>query len=817
MTLNAEKINQELDLSIARSLKLRYAIALFLIASLATATWLSQRLVIARQESSAALVNVSGRQRMLSQRTALFSNLLVITPTTDRPAIRANLKKSIDLMARSHRGLTQGDKEMGLPEAAHSSAVYAMYFDGPDALNTQVISYIKSVNELLKLSDAELITENTLLKFITDTAPNKLLDSLDKMVNQYQKEGEDAVKSLQNSETTFWLTTLLLLMLEAGLIFNPFIRRMRTVISKLQLVTNELQIYQNQLEDVVEQRTAELENKRQELMESEEKFRMISSSAQDAIVITNAKEQVTYWNPAAEKIFGYTEAEMYGKNLHAILPPLPDQQASHSAFIQFRQSGKRDFVGSTFEITALRKNGDKFPIELSISAFKLKHSWHAVAIIRDIYQRKEAENARTSIEQQLSKFYELDLVGLTITSPDKGWIRVNDCLCRMLEYTEQELRGLTWVQLTHPDDIATDIEQFERLLANEIDGYSLEKRFISRTGKVIYTNLVVRCTRQSNGEIEDVVAMVEDITTHKMANIALQNALSDAEHFRYAMDLVSTYVYMKDTNHCYTYANKKSLTLFGIEPQQLLGSEDSQFSPPDSVEKLREIDNRVLSGETTREEVTLPSRNGSQIVFLEIKAPIYSDDEHKSVIGLVGVSTDITQQKALENKLTTLATKDSLTGLNNRQYFFELAEKEMARFARYKQPLSAAMIDLDHFKSINDTYGHQMGDTVLNTFSTLCLQMLRENDVLGRIGGEEFSIIFPETSIQCAFEVSERLLNAIAAIDIPVKKGLPLKFTASIGLTEIQSADANIEVLLDRADKALYQAKENGRNSVCVL
>ena len=105
-------------------------------------------------------------------------------------------------------------------------------------------------------------------------------------------------------------------------------------------------------------------------------------------------------------------------------------------------------------------------------------------------------------DRKLQAFYELDLVGLTITSPDKGWISINDYLCKLLEYTEQELRGMTWAQLTHPDDLAADVEQFKRLLAHEIDGYSLEKRFISRSGKCIPTQLVVRCARKPDGELD---------------------------------------------------------------------------------------------------------------------------------------------------------------------------------------------------------------------------------------------------------------------------------------------------------------------------
>jgi PAS domain S-box-containing protein len=150
-------------------------------------------------------------------------------------------------------------------------------------------------------------------------------------------------------------------------------------------------------------------------------------------------------------------------------------------------------------------------------------------IWRDITERKRAEEALHASEQQLRAFYDLDLVGLAITSPVKGWVRVNNCLCNLLEYSEQELRGMTWAQLTYPDDFAADAEQFDRLLANKIEGYSIEKRFVSRTGKVVPTQLVVRCTRKANGEVDYVTAMVEDITERKQREDEIHRLNADLE------------------------------------------------------------------------------------------------------------------------------------------------------------------------------------------------------------------------------------------------------------------------------------------------
>jgi diguanylate cyclase (GGDEF)-like protein/PAS domain S-box-containing protein len=379
------------DLKIAHALTWRYVIALLLIASLSTAAWLSLHLVISEQKSTAAIVNVSGRQRMLSQRTALFSNLLASASKAERVVVRSKLTDAIQLMERSHHSLTHGDSEMGLPRTM-SPTVHAMYFDGPNALDKQVETYINIVHELLLLDDEALTAANPLLEYITKNAPNALVAALDQMVRQYQLEGEESVRGLQKAETMFWGGTLLLLVLEAALIFHPFVKHVRIIIGKLQRVTEELQLHQDQLEETIHQRTAELKSRSKALTESEEKFRLISTAAKDAIAIIGTGEQVIYWNPAAEKIFGYEASEAIGKNLHRLITPVRYHDKAHSGFERFQHYGVGDFIGKTLELTALHKCGEEFPVELSISAFRFQNSWHALGIIRDITERKQMED-----------------------------------------------------------------------------------------------------------------------------------------------------------------------------------------------------------------------------------------------------------------------------------------------------------------------------------------------------------------------------------------------------------------------------------------
>lgn len=175
---------------------------------------------------------------------------------------------------------------------------------------------------------------------------------------------------------------------------------------------------------------------------------------------------------------------------------------------------------------------------------------------------------------------------------------------------------------------------------------------------------------------------------------------------------------------------------------------------------------------------------------------------------------------AIENRhareeLEQLAYSDYLTGLANRRHFLELAEEELARTIRYGRQLSILMLDVDRFKQVNDTYGHKIGDIVLQNLSALCRSTLRNVDVIGRMGGEEFAVLLPETGADQAVEVAERLRAAIAAAHVTLSGGLPLHFTVSLGVTSLVERDANIDMLLNQADQALYRAKSEGRNRVC--
>ena len=167
----------------------------------------------------------------------------------------------------------------------------------------------------------------------------------------------------------------------------------------------------------------------------------------------------------------------------------------------------------------------------------------------------------------------------------------------------------------------------------------------------------------------------------------------------------------------------------------------------------------------------------------------------------------------LELELEVLATRDSLTGAHNRRSFLRQAGHEIDRARRGARPVSLLMVDIDRFKSINDTHGHPVGDEVIRTLARTCQETLRSVDVLGRLGGEEFAIILPETGAEGALRVAERLRQTLAETLVSVGEKA-LTFTVSVGVAEWLPGEG-LDQLLSRGDQALYAAKNTGRNKVC--
>ncbi len=399
--------------------------------------------------------------------------------------------------------------------------------------------------------------------------------------------------------------------------------------------------------------------------------------------------------------------------------------------------------------------------------------------------------------------------GLAVTRrADSVIVEVNAAYCKITGFAREEIIGKTAVSLGIWLD-PLEREYFLQQLTTERRVKDYQMRIRCKSGELRYLDVSAELADFQG--VECLLTMVIDITQHAQLRLQLEAALADAHRFREALDNVPAYVYIKDLQRRYTYGNKLTLSLFGRTAETIQGATDADFFPAAAAKRLQEIDRRVFSGESTAEEIQVPDSGSGARVYWEVKSPIL----HNGTIGgLVCIATDITRHKELERKLEEQAHTDSLTQLPNRSYFFEMARKEFARSKRHNKPLSIAMIDLDRFKSINDTYGHEMGDSVLRAVAAVCRKTLRESDLIGRIGGEEFAVLWPETNAAQVRDAAERLRKAIDESTVPMDRGPPVHFTASLGIATLSEADVNLDVFLNRADKALYEAKRAGRNKV---
>ena len=171
-----------------------------------------------------------------------------------------------------------------------------------------------------------------------------------------------------------------------------------------------------------------------------------------------------------------------------------------------------------------------------------------------------------------------------------------------------------------------------------------------------------------------------------------------------------------------------------------------------------------------------------------------------------------TRSLELRKDLIQNALFDQLTGVANRRHFFQVAEEEFGRFTRYNRPFSLLMMDLDHFKDVNDKYGHPVGDKVLKELAETVLRNKRDSDLFGRLGGEEFALLLPETNLAGATEIAVRLRRACHTLGVPGH--MAIRVTVSIGVTQVRSEDASFDDVLSRVDETLYRAKNNGRDRV---
>jgi PAS domain S-box-containing protein len=350
--------------SFIKAITFSYLLATGLLAVLAVGSYGVLHELTKAEASSAAQINVSGRQRMLSQRIAMLGNELIESSEyayqPDRAeAARQGMLDAVDLMEQSHQGLIQGDAAMNLP-GNPPAKVRAMYFDGPQSLDAQLGKYVADARALARAPVAELTHANAHIRYINAAAAGDLLAALDVVVKQYQKESEADIVGLQRLQLAIIGITLVVLLLLVLFIFRPMVRRIRRETGALK--------------------------------SAETRLRTVIEGAPDAIITIDEEGIIRSFNPAAEKIFGYGAAEAIGNNVNMLIPE--PYHSEHDAYIQrYLQTGQARIIGRPRELTAKRRDGSAFPIELVISEMRTNGERMFIGLLSDITWRKRLDKA----------------------------------------------------------------------------------------------------------------------------------------------------------------------------------------------------------------------------------------------------------------------------------------------------------------------------------------------------------------------------------------------------------------------------------------
>ena len=296
-----------------------------------------------------------------------------------------------------------------------------------------------------------------------------------------------------------------------------------------------------------------------------------------------------------------------------------------------------------------------------------------------------------------------------------------------------------------------------------------------------------------------------------MSNEVLDFITSNRELLDLLLDLVPIPLFAKDPGGRYIDCNKSFTDFLSISRENIIGKSVYEIWSKDEADVFFAQDQELFEqGGLQIYETKITSADGA-LHIVQFHKQVFTDSTGE-VAGFLGAIFDITEKKKLELALAQLAATDELTGLPNRRDGMTRLEILHKDSERKKRPYCIAMVDIDHFKLLNDQYGHPCGDFVLRLFADLAKHLLRSSDICFRYGGEEFVILLPETELDEGFAVVERLRQTWAGNQLTLLEGQAINSTLSIGLTQYSPNCVSHEQLLQASDQALYDAKNSGRN-----
>ena len=474
--------------------------------------------------------------------------------------------------------------------------------------------------------------------------------------------------------------------------------------------------------------------------------------------------------------------------------------------------------------TALAESGDhgdwlefEYRLRRPDSSFVWVHmsAWwdpktdEAAGWVRDITAQKQLLEAT----QQFEGAFEHAPIGMALTSLDGHWLRVNRALCTMLGRSEEELCGIEFHELSHPHDYAFDASGFAALRAGECDSYEREKRYLHSDGHVVCIELTASIVRGADGQPLYLVSKMQDISRRKAQEAELREV---TQRFEGAFEHAPIGMGIVTIDGRWLRVNRALCSLTGYGEAELLSRNIEDLTHPDDVDASLQALGDLLAGvEVNWECEQRYLRKDGGVVVVSLSASVVEDTQGE-LQHLIMQIRDVTERKRLEARLVHLADHDPLTELYNRRRFEVELDSQLRLARRYGDTAALLMLDLDHFKYVNDSLGHTVGDRVIAHVGALLPHRLRDTDVVARLGGDEFAVILPRVDPGHAAYVADTLVRQIEENPF-VHAGHSYRLSASVGVSMLTAETASAEDALVTADVALYDAKQHGRNRVALF
>jgi diguanylate cyclase (GGDEF)-like protein/PAS domain S-box-containing protein len=553
--------------------------------------------------------------------------------------------------------------------------------------------------------------------------------------------------------------------------------------------------------------TAERAQAQERTRDSETLVRNILEHAPDAFVSTDSNGIITEWNAQAEKTFGWSRDEAIGRDVAQLIVP-PAMRGAHVAgMLRFQGNGTGPIINSRVRVTALHRDGHEIPVELSVGALQHGDEYLATAFLHDVSERVAFEERIAAGERRAHMIADNMPALVAYVDRDLRYRFTNSHYQVLFGMDPRSMLGKTISEVFGEHAYGFWRAKAEAALRGERVHSEGEAKGLPRPMHML-VDMVPDFT--ANGEVAGFYFMAMDITQRK--NAELTQAASE-KRLKLITDHLPVLIAYIDREHKLRFGNATFQRWLDIDPATLSARPLSDTIGAGPYEKSRPYLEQSFTGEVVSFEQR--ARLFGQLRTLETTfVPDVRPDG--SVAGVYALTHDMTRIKAVEQQLIELTQMDTLTGIANRRKFDDVLGLAMQRSRRYGRPMALAYLDIDHFKAINDQLGHAAGDAVLKEFSSRLVRSVRAVDLVARLAGDEFVIVFEHVErAEEAEQLAAKIVSAVRGQFIVAETAI--KVTTSIGLAMYDGdCDDMQDGLIARADAALYAAKRQGRDCFVV-